>query len=523
MQDDETGTGSADGDGGPAGGFGDAGEPQGASGPDKPQDGTGPGEPQDATRAGEPQGATLPGERQDGTGPEGTADGGLAAPGGAGAGAGPAQADARVSRRRQPGRIAVYALVAVLAAGLGAAAAVGLNAGQAAPTTGVSSHQVPGPQNDAGSTTGGSLNKARVAAKVEPGVVDIDAAIEYAGGTSSEGTGMVISADGLVLTNNHVIDGSKSIRVTLTSNAKIYQATVLGYDSTHDVALLQLNGAARLKAVLIGNSSQVTLGTPVLALGNAEGQGGTPTTAEGIINSLDKTISPTDESTGTTETLHDMLQTNADIVSGDSGGPLANSAGQVIGMDTANASSSQGPSSVLGFAIPIDAALSVARQIAAGQAGATVQIGLPGFLGVLVPPGSNSSPQQQAQQQRKQIQQQQQSNGSGGVGGSHGNVQAPQNTGCTEDDADTTVPSSVAPASSGALVDGVLCGTAASGAGLVSGDVITAVNGQAVASPAALTAMMSASRPGSRVRLGWEGIGGQKKTTLVTLTAAPAR
>ena len=421
--------------------------------------------------------------------------------------------------------MALYTLVVIMAAGLGAAATVGLNGGQAAPTTGVSSHQVPGPQNDAGSPRGGSLNKAWVAAKVEPGVVDIDAAIEYSGGTSSEGTGMVISADGLVLTNNHVIDGSKSIRVTLTSNGKVYQATVLGYDSAHDVALLQLNGASRLKAVLIGNSAQVSLGTPVVALGNAEGQGGTPAIAEGIINSLDKTISPTDESTGTTETLHDMLQTNADIVSGDSGGPLANSAGQVIGMDTANASSSEGPSSVLGFAIPIDAALSVAHQIAAGHASATVQIGLPGFLGVLVPPGSNSSPQQQAQQQRKQIQQQQRSNGSGGLGGSpgNGNGQAPQSTGCTDDDADTTVPSSVAPASSGALVDGVLCGTAASGAGLVSGDVITAVNGQAVTSPTALTAMMSASRPGSRVKLRWETIGGQKKTTLVTLTAAPAR
>ena len=296
----------------------------------------------------------------------------------------------------------MYALVVIMAAGLGAAATVGLNGGQAA-TTGVSSHQVPGPQNDAGSTRGGSLNKALVAAKVEAGVVDIDAAIEYSGGTSSEGTGMVISADGLVLTNNHVIDGSKSIRVTLTSNGKVYQGTVLGYDSAHDVALLQLNGASRLRAVLIGNSAQVTLGTPVLAVGNAEGQGGTPAIAEGVINSVDKTISPTDESTGTTETLHGMLQTTADIVSGDSGGPLANSAGQVIGMDTANASSSQGPSSVLGFAIPIDAALSVAHQIAAGQGSATVQIGLPGFLGVLVPPGSSSSPQQQAQQQRKQI------------------------------------------------------------------------------------------------------------------------
>jgi len=518
MQDDETGTGSAGGDGRSAGGFGDSGEPQGVRGPGEPQDVSGPGQPQDVSGPDPPEGVSGPG---------GTGGGGLADPGGYGPGASPAQGDAGASRRRRRGRIAVYALVVIMAAGLGAAATVGLNGGQAAPTTGVSSHQVPGPQNDAGSTRGGSLNKARVAAKVEPGVVDIDAAIEYSGGTSSEGTGMVISADGLVLTNNHVIDGSKSIRVTLTSNGKIYQATVLGYDSTHDVALLQLNGASRLKAVLIGNSAQVTLGTPVLALGNAEGQGGIPAIAEGIVNSLDKTISPTDESTGTTETLHDMLQTNADIVSGDSGGPLANSAGQVIGMDTANASSSQGPSSVLGFAIPIDAALSVAHQIAAGQASATVQIGLPGFLGVLVPPGSNSSPQQQAQQQRKQIQQQQQSNGSGGVGGSpgngNGNGQAPQNTGCTDDDADTTVPSSVAPASSGALVDGVLCGTAASGAGLVSGDVITAVNGQAVTSPTALTAMMSASQPGSRVKLSWETIGGQKKTTLVTLTAAPAR
>ncbi len=539
MQDDETGTGSAGRDGRSAGGFGDSGEPQvvsgpgepqGVSGPGEPQGVSGPGEPQGVSGPGEPQGVSGPGEPESVSGPGGTGGGGLAAPEGSSPGASPAQGDAGTSRRRRRGRIGVYAFVIIMASGLGAAATVGLNGGQAAPTTGVSSQQVPGPQNDAGSTGRGSLNKAWVAAKVEPGVVDIDAAIEYSGGASSEGTGMVISADGLVLTNNHVIDGSKSIRVTLTSYGKVYQATVLGYDSTHDVALLQLNGASRLKAVLIGNSAQVTLGTPVLALGNAEGQGGTPTIAEGIINNLDKTISPTDESTGTTETLHDMLQTNADIVSGDSGGPLANSAGQVIGMDTANASSSQGPSSVLGFAIPIDAALSVADQIAAGHTSATVQIGLPGFLGVLVPPGSSSSPQQQAQQQRKQIQHQQQGSEPGGVGGSpggpgngHGNGQAPQNTGCTDDDADTTVPSSVAPARSGALVDGVLCGTAASGAGLVSGDVITAVNGQAVTSPNALTAMMSASRPGSRVKLSWQTIGGQKKTTLVTLTAAPAR
>jgi len=105
-------------------------------------------------------------------------------------------------------------------------------------------------------------------------VVDIDAAIEYSGGTSSEGTGMVISADGLVLTNNHVIDGSESIKVTLTSSGKVYQTTVLGYDSTHDVALLQLNGASRLKAVLIATRRRSHWARRFLALGNAEGQGG---------------------------------------------------------------------------------------------------------------------------------------------------------------------------------------------------------------------------------------------------------
>lgn len=426
-------------------------------------------------------------------------------------------------RRRKRGRVAVYAGVAVLAAGLGAAATVGLNSGAAAPSTGVSSHQVPGPGNEVGTTGRGTLNKADVAAKVGPGVVDIDAAIAYSGGTSSEGTGMVLSADGLVLTNNHVIDGARTINVTLTTTGKVFHATVAGYDATHDVALLRLDGAAQLKVVQVGNSAQVTVGTPVLALGNAEGQGGTPALAEGIINSVNKTISPTDESTGATETLHGMLQTNADVVSGDSGGPLANSAGQVIGMDTANASSSQGSSSVLGYAIPINAALAVARQIAAGQASATVQIGLPGFLGVLVPQSGSGSPQQQAQQQRQQIQQQQQSAGPGGPPSSGSNGQPAQNTGCTNDDSDTTVPSRIAPASSGALVDGVLCGTAAEAAGIVSGDVITTVNGQAITTPGSLTSLMSGSRPGSKVTLSWETPDGQQQKAALALSAAPAR
>ena len=374
MQDDETGTEPYGGTGWPATGYG---EPGGRAG---------------GGRAGGPAGAGGPGNGGDGAWAR--PDGDYAGP---------------PRRRRRSRRVAVYAIVAVLAAGLGAAATVGLNGGQTAPSYGVSSHQVPGPQNDAGNTASGKLNKAYVAARVEPAVVDIEADIQYSGGTSSEGTGMVLSTDGLVLTNNHVINGARTIRVTLATTGRGFSATVVGYDATHDVALLRLNGAAGLKVVAVGNSAQVTLGTPVLALGNAEGQGGLPALAQGTINSLDKTISPTDESTGATETLHGMLQTSASIVSGDSGGPLANAAGQVIGMDTANASSSQGSSSVLGYAIPINTALSVADQIAAGQASATVQIGLPGFLGVLVPQSNSTSPAEQASQQRRQIQQQQQS------------------------------------------------------------------------------------------------------------------
>jgi S1-C subfamily serine protease len=435
--------------------------------------------------------------------------GGYGAPGGYG----------EPPRRRRRRRVAVYALVVILAAALGAGAAVGLDNGQPAPSTGVSSNQVPGPNRNAGSAGSGPLNQQSVASKVVPGVVDIDAAIQYSGGTSSEGTGMIINAGGLILTNNHVINGARVIRATLAATGKTYTATVLGYDTSQDVALLQIKGAAGLKPVPVGDSSQVTLGTPVLAFGNAQGRGGAPAIASGIINSLNKTISPTDESTGATETLRNMLQTNANIVSGDSGGPLANAAGQVIGMDTANASSSQGSANVLGYAIPINTALAVARQIASGQASATIQVGVPGFLGVLVPQSSSADPRQQAQQQQQQRQQ------GGGPAGPPGSPagQAPGGAGCINNNADTSVPTAIAPASSGALVDGVLCGTPAATAGLASGDVVTAVNGQAVTTPNSLTTMMSQLRPGAKVTLHWENPSGQQKTSTLTLGAAPAR
>jgi S1-C subfamily serine protease len=312
-----------------------------------------------------------------------------------------------------------------------------------------------------------------------------------------------------VLTNNHVIYGANTVKATLVGSGKSYTARVVGYDETEDVALLQLEGASGLKTVSVGNSSQVSLGTPVLAIGNAGGQGGAPTVAPGIINATDRRITAGDEGSNQTETLDGMLQTSAQIQPGDSGGPLANAAGKVIGMDTAASSSSSqsSSSSVLGYAIPINRALSIASDIAAGHGSSTIQIGLPGFLGVLVPQSSSSNPQQQAQQQQGQ---------EGGLGG--GGTQS-----CVTTNTSSSVPATIAPASSGALIDNVLCGSAAASAGLGAGDVITAVNGQAVTSPGSLTTIMAKYHGGDKVSLSYVSTSGSKQNVSLTLGTSPAK
>ena len=317
-----------------------------------------------------------------------------------------------------------------------------------------------------------------------------------------------------MLTNNHVINGATSIRATLVTTGKTYTARVLGYDATDDVALLQLQNASGLKTVSVGNSAQVSLGTPVLAVGNAGGQGGNPTVAQGIINATDRTITAGDQGSGTTETLHGMLQTSAAIQPGDSGGPLANAAGKVIGMDTAASSSStqSSSSSTMGYAIPINTALSIARQIADGKSSSTIQIGLPGFLGVLVPQSNSSNPQQQAQQQQGQ------GSGFGGTGGTGGGSQS-----CVNSATNNSVPATIAPASSGALIDNVLCGSAAATAGLGAGDVITAVNGQAVTTPSSLTTIMSKFHGGDKVTVNYVDTNGAKQSAPLTLGTSPAK
>jgi S1-C subfamily serine protease len=322
---------------------------------------------------------------------------------------------------------------------------------------------------------------------------------------------MIISSSGLVLTNNHVIDQATTVKAKLVDSGRTYQARILGYDSTDDVALLQLVNASGLATVHFGNSSQVTLGTPVLALGNADGKGGA-TPARGIINALNRSIQASDQGSDSTEDLNHMLQTNAQIQQGDSGGALANAAGQVIGMITAANTAASGqsgqPGGTLGFAIPINTALNIARQIAARQSSSTVYIGLPGFLGVEVAQSNSSNPHQHAADEQQS-----------GAGSHPGRG----NQGCQTGGQPSFVPNQIAPAGTGALILGILCGTAADSRGLVPGDVIVSVNGQAVTTPGSLTGITAKFHPGDVVAIGWESIHGTKHTTSIRLGPGPAR
>jgi S1-C subfamily serine protease len=413
-------------------------------------------------------------------------------------------------RRRRGGRFMVYLAVAALAAFVGAGVTVAFG-GTDGSAAGVSSRDVPAPHSNAAGSGSAVLNQVAVAHKVKPGLVDIISTLKYDGETA-EGTGMILSPTGLVLTNNHVIDGATSVIARLVDSGKTYQAQVVGYDDTDDVALLQLRGASGLATVNFGNSSQVSLGTAVLALGNAEGRGGA-TPAAGIINALDRSIQASDQGSGTTEFLYHMMQTNAAIQQGDSGGALANNAGQVIGMITAADTASPGTlGNTIGFAIPINSALTIARQIAAGQGSPTVYIGLPGFLGVEVPQSSSSSPRQQAIDEQQAL-------GNGG----NGSRQHGGNAACLVGGQPSTVPTRIAPVGTGALILGILCGTAADSGGLVPGDVITSVDAHPVTTPDSLTGITAMYHPGEVVSVDWVGIGGAKHTTSITLGNGPAR
>jgi S1-C subfamily serine protease len=423
--------------------------------------------------------------------------------------------------RRRTGALS-YLLVALAAGALGAGTVVALyhpasNSAASSPQPSSSalnpaplpSSAVPQPST---ASPGTSASERAIVSKVEPGLVIINTTLQY-NSEQAAATGMVLNSDGLVLTNNHVIEDSTSITAT-TASGKQYTAKVLGYDTTGDIAVIQLQGASGLRTVPLGDSSAVKTGDSVVAMGNAEGQNAI-VPAAGQVTALDQTITAGDQGGSiTSETLHDMIQTNANIVSGDSGGPLADSAGQVIGMDTAGNDggfSVQQQQGSTGYAIPIDNALAVARQITQDQASSTVSIGYPPFMGIFIGQGSNSSPQAQAE-----------AAGGGGqnpFGGFNGNGNGSQS--CYTSNRGVGAPQNIANVNSGTLILGTICGGPADAAGITAGSVITAVNGQAVGSPASLTSVVSRYHPGDTISVTWVSPSGQRSTSSLKLTAGP--
>ncbi|GEM00075.1 S1C family serine protease [Cellulomonas terrae] len=193
----------------------------------------------------------------------------------------------------------------------------------------------------------------------------------------SAGTGMVLTSDGLVLTNNHVIEGSTSIEVTVESTGAVYTAAVVGTDASSDVALLQLQDASGLATVALDDDNGAAVGDAVTAVGNANG-GGELLAATGSVTALDQTMTASSDGSSA-ETLDGLIQFSAAVVPGDSGGPVFDDEGEVIGMTTA---ASSGTVETVAYAIDIEDALVIAHQIQSGIDSDTVTIGYPAFLGV---------------------------------------------------------------------------------------------------------------------------------------------
>jgi S1-C subfamily serine protease len=449
------------------------------------------------------------GQPSSGYGPPG---GGYGQPGG---GYGPPGGPQPGRRRNHP---LLYVLVAVVAAALGAGAVFALQAkSPSSSSSGFSPQDVPSPASSPGNgnTNTSGIDEQAVAGKVEPGLVDITATLRYTGQVF-EGTGMVLTSSGLVLTNNHVVDGSTGLTATVVTSGRKYRAQIVGTDPTDDVALLRLTGASGLTSVRVGDSSKVTLHSPVVALGNAGGAGGTPTVSSGSITALHRTITASDAGSGDSETLHNMLQTNAQIAEGDSGGPLANAAGQVIGMNTAANTQSFGPQGANeGFAIPINYALAIAHQMAAGRGSTKIRIGETAFMGIAVASTSSSaaSSDDSPQQQLNRLNQT-----AGQFGGGINS-----NGRCLGNGAGNPVPRSIAPASTGTLIAGAFCNAPAAAAGLTGGDVILAINGQSVGAPTSLTGVLAKYHPGDRISVTWMDTSGQRHISSLKLITGPAK
>jgi S1-C subfamily serine protease len=257
--------------------------------------------------------------------------------------------------------------------------------------------------------------------------------------TQGAGTGTILTADGEVLTNAHVVQGATNIQVTLNGEDKARTADLVGADTNHDVALLKIRDAKDLPTATLGRSADLRVGDSVVAIGNALDLGKTPTVTEGIVSALNRSIDEPGES------ITGLIQTDAAINPGNSGGPLVDAQGRVVGVNTAVAGDAQN----IGFALAIDQVKPVLDDLRKG--GGTPRGGQTqssaGFLGV-----------------------------------------------STED---------VTGADSGAAVAEVVSGSPADKAGLRPGDVVIAVDGSQIGSSQDLVATVRSHHPGDTISLTW--------------------
>ncbi|HEY9289946.1 MAG TPA: trypsin-like peptidase domain-containing protein [Microlunatus sp.] len=361
--------------------------------------------------------------------------------------------------------------------------------------------------SDGSGGTGNSSNGSQTATSSDPatssesrGVVLIDT--QLYDGSAAAGTGIVLTSGGKILTNYHVVEGSTAIQVTVASTGKTYTATLVGADQSSDVAVLQLKNASGLATADL-DQDQVAVGDDVTAVGNAGGTGEL-SAADGAVTALNADITTAAEGSVQGESLKGMIETDADVVAGDSGGPLLDSEGEVVGIDTAASSGSE----IDGYAIPIDNALKIVDQISSGDETSQVRIGPAAYLGVQVTDSSSGSDQSGSSDQYGYGDQNDYGYsdpfGGSGTSGSLGSSGTETSTG-----------------TAGATVAGVEDGAPAAEAGLTAGDVIIGVGSTSIASTSALTGALEKYQPGDQVKITWVDSNGDQQAATVTLGGSP--
>ncbi len=373
---------------------------------------------------------------------------------------------------RTPGRFRSWLPVAAVAAVIGAAIGAGVTAlADNNGNTGngnVTIHE--STASPGAGVLSGNVTIPQLVDKVIPAVVSIDV---KSNGSEDEGTGMIITSSGEVITNNHVIElysqggNTGTITVTEYGQTKPLATTLIGYDQTKDVALLKINNVSNLPTVTFGDSSKAVVGDAVVAIGNALGlSAGTPTVTQGIVSALGRSVTAGGEGTQS-ENLQNLIQTDAAINAGNSGGPLIDTAGQVIAMNTAVAgSASDGTNSQnIGFAIPITQVEALLPQLQKG--------------------------------------------GQSGNGGGYLGVDITTLTPALRQQYGFTP-------TSGAVILSVVAGSPAAKAGLVQGDVIVDINGTAINSAEDLQKVVQNSKAGQSVSITYY-VGDNKRTTTATL------